>query len=146
MKKWFLSYKHEIFTVTMNKKIYLISNLTLPLLKSILLLAELWKNHFSLFQILLKIYDTSFKYFVLVLFLVVFTTIYVPHVFPPHWIKGFWYNFFHLLLFYGINKNWDWWEPYGLKRLEGRAYGGKDFVQGKRPSKSIMPFKKINQF
>ena len=32
-----------------------------------------------------------------------------PHVFPPHWIKVFWYNFFHPPL--GLEG-----KPFGLKR------------------------------
>ena len=42
-----------------------------------------------------------------------------PHVFPPHWIKGFWYNFFHPLL--GLEG-----KPFGLKRSgEGHmGWGG----------------------
>ena len=46
-----------------------------------------------------------------------------PHVFPPQWIMGFWYKFFHPPLFRGINENWYWEESCGLKRLGERAYG-----------------------
>ena len=48
-----------------------------------------------------------------------------PHVFPPHWMKGIWYNLFHNSLFYWIDENWNWGGKHcGLKRLEERTYGG----------------------
>ena len=40
------------------------------------------------------------------------------HVFPPHWIKGIWYNLFHPSLFCWIDDNW---ETFWLKKV-----GGKD--------------------
>ena len=47
-----------------------------------------------------------------------------PHVFPTHWIKGFWYNVFHPPLFSGIDENWDWGKSCSLKRLgEGHMRG-----------------------
>ena len=54
-----------------------------------------------------------------------------PHVFPPHEIKGFWHDFFHPPLFCRIDKNRDWGESCGLKRLGERTYGAKDFLGGK---------------
>ena len=30
-----------------------------------------------------------------------------PHVFPPHWVKGIWYNLFHPSLFCWINDSWN---------------------------------------
>ena len=50
-----------------------------------------------------------------------------PHVFPPHWVKGFCYNFIHPPLFCGIDENWDLGGIFWLEKLRGRAYGGRFF-------------------
>ena len=56
-----------------------------------------------------------------------------PHVFLPHWIKGFWYNFLHPPLFCGTDKNWDGEGSCGLKGL-GEGHMGWRFSRwGKRP-------------
>ena len=50
-----------------------------------------------------------------------------PHVFPPHWIKGFWYNFFHPHYFFGISGGLGW-ESCGFKRL-GEGHMGEDTLE-----------------
>ena len=53
-----------------------------------------------------------------------------PHVFPPHWINGFWYNFFQPLLFCEINEKWDWvgnlvaWKGWEKGHIRGDFLGG----------------------
>ena len=53
-----------------------------------------------------------------------------PYVFPPQWIEGFWYHFFHPSLFGGINKNWDWGEILWLEKIGGEG------IWGERPPKT----------
>ena len=47
-----------------------------------------------------------------------------PHVFPPNWIKGFCYNFFHPLQLCGIDENWEWGEIVWLKKAGGKGVLG----------------------
>ena len=49
-----------------------------------------------------------------------------PHVFPPHWIKWFWYNFFHSLLFFGIDKNLGLGGTSCLEKVGGGPYRGEN--------------------
>ena len=64
-----------------------------------------------------------------------------PQVFPPHWIKGIWYNLFHPSLFCRINENWNCGETLWLKKVGGKdiwggfSKGGKD-LQGHHVNKA----------
>ena len=93
------------------------------------ILVELWGNHFSHFQRLLKIEILRFLGYFFIIFCsgFVFSSInnhIYPHVFPPHSVKVFWYNLFHPLLFRGINKNWDSRKILCLQKVGG----GGDFL------------------
>ena len=61
-----------------------------------------------------------------------------PHVFLPHWIKGFWYNFLHPPLFCGTDKNWDGGRIMWLERVGRRAYGLEIFQMGEETPEDTM--------
>ena len=67
-----------------------------------------------------------------------------PHFFPPHWIRGIWYNLFHPSLFCRNDDNWNWGEGghCDLKRLEERTYWVEgDFLRGEETPKDSMLIK-----
>ena len=113
---------------------YLFCTLKLHLLKAYFITGWIVKKSLFPFSKIINNWDlyfndTSLEYFVLLLYLVVFITIYVSTCFSSHWIKEFWYNFFHPPLFCGIDETFGLWEKLcNLKRLGG---GGR-FSRGWR--------------
>ena len=127
---------HELF----KKDMYLIHNLKLSLLKRYSITGWILKK--SLLSKIIKNWDlhsldTSLEYFVLVLFLVGFITIYVSTCFSSALDKCILLEFFT-----PSTVLWDWWKmelegrgPCDLKGLEERAYGaGQRFSSGWRYS------------
>ena len=62
-----------------------------------------------------------------------------PHVFSPHWIKGFCYDFFHLHYFVGSTKTETGEKTLWLKKVGGKGtWGGKNLQGEERPQRTTI--------
>ena len=108
----YMSYKQKNIFILHSLKAYFITGCIVK--KSVFPFSKIINNWDLYFN------DTSLESFVLLLYLVVFITIYVSTCFSSHWIKGFWSNFFHPPLFCGIDETFGLCEKLcNLKRLGG---------------------------